>query len=150
MRDSVSIGDFCVLRETFWVLKKKKEVISMYGTNDHKPSIKECVACNDFWPWPIFLRSFNHDFAIKTAKIWHILSSSYCNIYSSGWIIFICGTNDASMRGCVVHNDFWPWLQGHSAMTAIKLLKIRHILWCFLYNMCYSGWILFILNTNDR
>ena len=28
-------------------------------------SMRTCVACNDFWPWLIFLRSFSHDFAIK-------------------------------------------------------------------------------------
>ena len=32
-----------------------------------------------------------------------------CNIYSTGWIISILATNDHTMRGCVAHNDLWPW-----------------------------------------
>ena len=32
-----------------------------------------------------------------------------CNTNSSGWIVFILGTMITSMRGCVAHNDIWPW-----------------------------------------
>ena len=32
-----------------------------------------------------------------------------CNIYSFGWILSILATNDHYLRGCVAHNDLWPW-----------------------------------------
>ena len=38
-------------------------------------SMRGCVACEDIWPWPISSRSFGQN-------------------YSSGWILFIFGTND--------------------------------------------------------
>ena len=57
-------------------------------------SMRECVACNDLWPWLISSRSFRHDFEIKTAKIWHILSCPLYKMYSSGCILSLFGTND--------------------------------------------------------
>ena len=36
------------------------------------------VACNDFWPWRIFSRSFSHDFAIKLLKY-----STSCLVHST-------------------------------------------------------------------
>ena len=32
-----------------------------------------------------------------------------CNIYSSGWVVSILATKITTMRGCVAHNDLWPW-----------------------------------------
>ena len=52
-----------------------------------------CVMKNYFWPWPISLSSVSCD-CNKTAKIYPILLHLLCDICSSGWIIFIFGTND--------------------------------------------------------
>ena len=32
-----------------------------------------------------------------------------CNVHSSGWILSILGKMITAIRGCVVHNDLWPW-----------------------------------------
>ena len=56
-------------------------------------SIRGCVAWNDLWPWPISSWLFSHD-CNKTAKIWHILRCLLCSMYSSGWILYLFGTND--------------------------------------------------------
>ena len=42
-------------------------------------SLRGCVAHNDPWTWTIFSRSFSHECAKETAKIWPILS---CLLYS--------------------------------------------------------------------
>ena len=65
--------------------------------------MKSCVVCYDFWPWHIYSRSFCDEFAIKTAKILHIMSCPLSNIISSGRILSIFDTNDLShKRVCCV------------------------------------------------
>ena len=44
-------------------------------------SMRGCVVCDDPLPWPISSRSFGK-------------SCPLCSVYSSGWILFIFGTND--------------------------------------------------------
>ena len=54
------------------------------------------------------------------------MPSPLCNIYSSGRILSILGTNDYSMRGCVLHSDIWPWPISSRSFRldfAINLLK---------------------------
>ena len=54
------------------------------------------------------------------------MSCPLCNNYSSGWILSMFGTIMTSMRGCVMHNDIWPWpisSRSFSHDFVIKLLK---------------------------
>ena len=58
----------------------------------------------------------------------------------------------ASLRGCVMHNDFdlELYLRGHSAMTFWWTPTIWHILSCPIYSSYRSEWILSIFCTNDH
>ena len=67
-----------------------------------------------------------------------------CNIYSSGWILSILGTNDYyHERVCrapwpltltYIFKVIWPWLRKSCPLCSIDS----------------SGWILFIFGTNDH
>ena len=72
-------------------------------------SMKGCVACNDFWPWPISSRSISHDFAVKLLKY----GTSY-GVRSTARAVldgfFPCLAQIiTSMKGCVACSDLWPW-----------------------------------------
>ena len=47
-------------------------------------SMRGCVACDDPWPSP---------YIFKVIRPWLRKSCPLCSVYSSGWIIFRCGTN---------------------------------------------------------
>ena len=64
---------------------------------------------NYLWPWPIFSRSFSHDLALKLLKY-----GTSCRVCSTTctvlvWFFPYLAHMITSMRGCVVHNDIWPW-----------------------------------------
>ena len=71
-------------------------------------SMRRCATHNDLWPWPIFSRSFRHDFAIKLLKY-----GTSCGVHSTActlldgffpyWAQII-----TSIRGCATHIELWP------------------------------------------
>ena len=90
-------------------------------------SMRGCVTRNDLWPWPISSRSFRHDFAIKLLKYVRpacrvrSVTSTVLNGFFPYYAYRI-----TSMRGCVGHNDLWPWHIPSRSFRhdfAIKLLK---------------------------
>ena len=76
--------------------------------------MRGCVMHNNLWARPISSRSFSHDFVIK-----HSLSCLLYSVYSSGWILSQCGTNDHwQKRVChAMTLDFDLYLQGYLAVT---------------------------------
>ena len=82
-------------------------IISIFGTNYHKH--ERGVSCNDIWYWPIFSRSFSHDFAMKLLKY-----DTSCRVCSTTRTVLdelfpYLAQITTSVGGCVVHNDPWPW-----------------------------------------
>ena len=63
-------------------------------------SIRELVACNDLWPWPIFLRSFGLDLENRVRSVASTVLDGFF-LYLIQMII--------SMRRCVACDDLWPW-----------------------------------------
>ena len=88
--------------------------------------MRGCVVHNDLWPWPIFSRSFSHDFAIKLLKYGtscHVCSTACAVLdgFFPYWAQMI-----TSISGCLMHNDIWPLpipFRFFSQEFAIKLLK---------------------------
>ena len=89
-------------------------------------SLRVCVACNEFWPWPIPSRSFSYDFAIKLLKY-----GTHCHVrfttcrVMEGFFPYLVQTI-SGIRGRVAYYDnrFWlisSWSFSHEC--AIKLLK---------------------------
>ena len=98
-------------------------------------NMRECVAYNDLWPWLIFF---------KVIRPWPWKPCPLYNIYSSGWILSIFGTNDHQHEK--VCHMWWP-------LTLAYIFKvIRPWPWkpCPLYSIYSSGWILSIFGTNDH
>ena len=63
-------------------------------------SMRRCVAYDDLWPWPIFLRSFGLD-----------LENRVCSVASTildGFFPYLVQMI-TSMRRCVASDDLWPW-----------------------------------------
>ena len=126
-------------------------ILLILGTNDHYHE-RVCRA-----PWPLTLtyifKVIEPWLCNNTAKICLILSCPLCNVYSSGWILSILGTNDHyHERVCrapwpltltYIFKVIEPWLCNNTA-------KICLILSCPLCNVYSSGWILSILGTNDH
>ena len=126
-------------------------ILLILGTNDHYHE-RVCRA-----PWPFTLtyifKVIEPWLCNNTAKICLILSCPLCNVYSSGWILSILGTNDHyHERVCrapwpftltYIFKVIEPWLCNDTA-------KICLILSCPLCNVYSSGWILSILGTNDH
>ena len=89
-------------------------------------STRACVACNYLWSWPISSKSFSHDFAIKLLKY-----GTSCHVHSTastvldGFFPYLTQVI-TNMKGCVIHNDLWPWPISSRAFShdfVIKLLK---------------------------
>ena len=91
---------------------------------------------------------------LKTAKIClSRMPCPLCNVYSSGWIHSILGTNDPSMRGCVIFNNRWPWLISIRSFWhdfAIKLLK--YVTSCCVHSTAHTvlDGFFSIFGTNDH
>ena len=63
-------------------------------------TMRECVAYNDLWPWPIFSRSFGLG-----------LENRVCSVVSTvpdGVFPYLVQMI-TSMRRCVACDDLWPW-----------------------------------------
>ena len=63
-------------------------------------SMKECVAYNDLWPWPISSRSFGLGLENRV----HSVASTVLDGFFPYLIQMI-----TSMRRCVACDDLWPW-----------------------------------------
>ena len=114
-------------------------------------SMRECVACNDLWPW-LISSSFSHGIAIKLLKYGtscHVCSTA-CTVlggffpYVHKWSL----AGEGVSRAMTFDLDLYlqvtqPWLWNKTTM-------IWHILSCPLYNMYSSGCILSLFGTNDH
>ena len=71
-------------------------------------SIRGCVTCSDLWPWPLYSRSFSHDFPIKLLKYgtYSHVRSAACTVLD-GFFRFLAQMI-TSMRRSVAFNDLWP------------------------------------------
>ena len=72
-------------------------------------STRGCVPCNNFWPWPIYWRSFSHVFAMKLLKY-----DTFCLVRCTALTIWdeffpYLAQMITSMRWCVACSDLWPW-----------------------------------------
>ena len=72
-------------------------------------SMRDCVACNDLWPWPISSRSFSHDFAKWLQKY-----GTSCSVCSAALKVLdefflYLAQMITSIRRCVGCNDLCPW-----------------------------------------
>ena len=124
---------------------------SILGTNDH---YHERVCCA---PWPLTLtyifKVIEPWLCNWTAKICLILSCPLCNVYSSGSILSILGTNDHyHERVCRA-----PWPLTLTYIFSViqlwlfnKTAKIYYILSCLLNSTYNCEWILCIFGTNDH
>ena len=128
-------------------------ILSILGTNDHYHERVWCVQ------WPLTLTYIFKVIQVyicnKTAKIClSCMLCPLCNIYSSGWILSILGTNDH------YHERVWC-VQWPLTLTYIfKVIQVyicnktaKICLSCMLCPLCNiysSGWILSILGTNDH
>ena len=114
-------------------------------------SIRECVVCNDLWLWPIFSRSFSHDFAIKLLK--HVTSCRVCSTAHTVLNGFFPYLSQIiyTMRRCITCNHIWIWpisSKSFSHKYAIELLKYG--IPCRVHSTISSGWITSLLGTNDH
>ena len=71
-------------------------------------SMRGCVLSNDLWPWPISLRSFSHEFAIKLLKY-----GTSCRVRSTAHTVLdefflYLAQMITSMSVCIACNDLWP------------------------------------------
>ena len=136
----------CPLRNVYssgWIL-------SILGTNDHYHK-RVCCA-----PWPLTL---TYIFKVipawlcnKNAKICPSWPCPLRNVYTSIWILFILGTNDHYHEGGC--RASWPLtltfiFKVIRAWLCNKTAKICPSRQCPLHNVYTSGWILFILGSND-
>ena len=64
-------------------------------------SMRECVAYNDLWPWPISSRSFSLGLENRVRPV----ASTVLDGFFPYLIQMI-----TSMRRCVACDDLWPWL----------------------------------------
>ena len=73
-------------------------------------SMRWCVVHNDLSPWPIYSRSFRHYFVIKLLKYMaYLVVSTLLHIQFFNEFFPYLVQMIISMRGCVGHNDLWPW-----------------------------------------
>ena len=63
-------------------------------------NMRECVAYNDLWPWPIFSRSFG----LGLENHVHSITSTVLDGFFPYLVQMI-----TSMRRCVTCDDLWPW-----------------------------------------
>ena len=63
-------------------------------------SVRECVAYNDLWPWPISSRSFG-------LGLENCVRSVACTV-PDGFFPYLAQMI-TSMRRCVACDDLWPW-----------------------------------------
>ena len=61
---------------------------------------RRCVACDDFWPWPIFSGSFGLDLENRVR--------SAASTVLDGFFPYLVQMI-TSMRRCVACDDLWPW-----------------------------------------
>ena len=82
-------------------LKKKNLQFSMDSFHIwYKWSLRECVAYNDLWPWPISSRSFGLGLENRVRSV----ASTVLDGFFPYFIQMI-----TSMRRCVACDDLWPW-----------------------------------------
>ena len=128
-------------------------ILSILGTNDHYHE----RMCHAQWPLTLIyiFKVIQAWLCNKSAKICPSrMPCPLCNIYRSGWILSILGKNDHyHERACCAQ---WP-------LTSTFIFKVIQAWLCYktakicpsdmpcpLSNVYNSGWILFILGTNDH
>ena len=84
--------------------------------------------CHTQWPLTLtyIFKAIQPGLCSKIVRIWHIFSCLLYNMYSSGWIISIFGTNDHYLwEGVLCEMTFYLdlYICGHSAVTLQQLLK---------------------------
>ena len=84
-----------------WPWKKKSTVLDVFFPYLAQmiTSMRECVAYNDLWPWPIFSRSFGLDLENRVRSV----ASTDLDGFFPYLVQMI-----SSMRGCVAYYDLWP------------------------------------------
>ena len=97
-------------------------------------------------------RSFSHDFVIKLLKYNTSCVQSAAPTVLDGFFPYLTKII-TGMRGCAVHNDFWPWpissrSFSHNFVTITA--KVWHILLGPICSTYSSEWILSIFDTNDH
>ena len=101
--DGVSRGRFFFQNLKFGLdLEKKSTVLDGFFSYLAQmiTSMRECVAYNDIWPWPISSRSFGRGLENHVRSV----ASKVLDGFFSYFIQMI-----TSMRRCVACDDLWPW-----------------------------------------
>ena len=80
-------------------------------------SIRGCVACNDFWPWPIFSRSFGLDLENRVDAV----ASTVLHGFFPYLVQMI-----TSIRRCVACHDLWPWPISSRSFDLVLTSGIQH------------------------
>ena len=80
-------------------------------------SIRECVSYNNFWPWPIFSRSFGLDLENRVRSV----GSTVLDGFFPYLLQMI-----TSMRRCVACHDLWPWTISSRSFDLVLTWGIRH------------------------
>ena len=85
-----------------WPWKKKSTVLNRFFPYIAQmiTSMRECVAYNDLWPWPISSRSFGLCLENRVRSV----ASTVLDGFFPYLIQMI-----TSMRRCVACDDLWPW-----------------------------------------
>ena len=68
-------------------------------------SMRECVAYNDLWPWPISSRSFGLGLENRVPSVASTVLDGFFP-----YLIQMITQMITSMRRCVACDDLWPWL----------------------------------------
>ena len=86
-----------------WPWKKKSTVLDGFFPYLAQmiTSMRECVAYNDLWPWPISSRSFGLGLENRVRSV--------VSTVLDGFFPYLLQMI-TSMRRCVACDDLWPWL----------------------------------------
>ena len=107
-----------ILSCPLYIMYSSEWILFIFGTMI--TVMRECVSCNDLWPWIIFSRSFRHDFTNQLLKYGTSCVRSISHVVLNGFFLYLAQMT-MIMRGCPMRCDLWPWsilyLQGHPAMS---------------------------------
>ena len=125
-------------------------------------TMRECVAYNDLWPWPISSRSFGLGRENRVRSVGSTVLD--------GFFPYLVQMIN-SIRGCVPCDDPWPWLISSRSLRLdlenrvclylaqrffsesenLNCWQIFEIFWPWPWKKIYSSqWILSIFSTNDH
>ena len=96
--------EFLAIFLNFSALPLKKKSTVLHGFFPYLAqmltNMRGSVACNDFWPWPIFSRSFSLDLENRVRSV--------ASTALDGFFPYLTQMI-TSMRRCVACDDLWPW-----------------------------------------